>query len=134
MSNRRQWLFWAGTVVVFAVVLISAETVRRRRSHFQELAEQAANYAAEHRDAERYARRRLAEESDYTEPAVIHPIITRLNLPPAETWCIQAEWHAEHVAYQNLRREKYEHATRYPWLRVAPDPAPPYPGATAVSR
>jgi hypothetical protein len=41
-------------------------------------------------------------------------------------WRANLAYTEEMIAYSSMMRRKYEHASRYPWLAVAPDPRVPY--------
>jgi hypothetical protein len=43
----------------------------------------------------------------------------------AAYWAEQAAYEREHAAYYEKLKNKYEHAARYPWLPVEPDPPTP---------
>jgi hypothetical protein len=104
MTTRR-WMI----VVAVVALSIAAEQMRRKSAHYRERIERHAKI--ERACRETAARLPLMKPSDFA-PYCGQMVRAMLRSPRL------AAYHAD------LRR-KYEHAARYPWLFVEPDPPEP---------
>jgi hypothetical protein len=105
MTTRR----WMIVVTVTALVTTRVE-MHRRQNEFQRL----AAYHKKERSLIFAGRGRKSGDIE---------IWLRLD-PSKRSWRPSSVWEA---AYHSRMREKYERASRCPWLPVAPDPPPPKP-------
>jgi hypothetical protein len=103
MTTRR----WMIVVAVVALFMTRGE-VRRRQNEFQQL-------AAYHQKARSLIVAGRGRTSGNMEIWLRHD-------PSKTSWRLSSVWRA---AYHSAMREKYEHAARYPWLPVEPDPPEP---------
>jgi hypothetical protein len=95
---------WMIAVAVVAIIMTTVG-IRRRQNEFLQL-------AAYHKKEWSHIVGRVSDDG-----------VTWLRYDPLKRdWRLSS---ASESVYHAQMREKYEHAARYPWLPVAPDPPPP---------
>lgn len=124
-------------LVAVAALALGAEMTRRRGEAFAEKAAEHAKAERAHRalaDSQDYAaaRSRRESEQEAAERAKVSPNDERhpegadgALMQRAAMLAEEAKYTREHAAFHEKLINKYQHAARYPWLPVEPDPPKP---------
>lgn len=126
ITIRRMMIFVALTAVIFTGSMAAMRGGPLSGTYGQKAAEHAAklpglNSVADlHANAARACRERAESlrSSGRTEDAAS-------SIEQATYWDQSVAALRERVSYHDRMRRKWEHAVRYPWLRVEPDPPEP---------
>jgi hypothetical protein len=124
-------------LVAVAALALGAELARRRGEDFAEKAARHDMQAGEFRILADHRSRFAAtcrEEAGRPEGAIFKSYVNdQRNPQQTAEWLMksaaeymgEAKYELEHASYHEELKTKYQHAARYPWLPVAPDPPKP---------